>query len=180
MAREPISKKTRFDVFKRDAFTCQYCGQTPPSVTLEVDHIEPVCEGGSNDKDNLITACFGCNRGKGGERLSSVPQTVAQKAEAVKEAEAQLKAYRRTLATKRRREDADIDAIEEMFSRAFKGYLFTEKFREDIRRSFLPYLDIGELLDAMRMTTERVQDQHRATKYFCGVCWTKRRNNGSV
>ena len=40
--REQLSKKIRFDVFKRDSFTCSYCGQTPPSIILEIDHIEPV------------------------------------------------------------------------------------------------------------------------------------------
>ena len=36
--RKPLSKKIRFEVFKRDAFTCQYCGQMAPDVLLEVDH----------------------------------------------------------------------------------------------------------------------------------------------
>ena len=36
-----ISKKIRFEVFKRDGFTCQYCGKSPPGVTLEADHIKP-------------------------------------------------------------------------------------------------------------------------------------------
>lgn len=46
MARKAISKKTRFEVFKRDRFTCQYCGATPPGVLLHIDHIHPVAEGG--------------------------------------------------------------------------------------------------------------------------------------
>ena len=40
--RKGISKKTRFDVFKRDSFTCQYCGKSAPDVVLQVDHINPV------------------------------------------------------------------------------------------------------------------------------------------
>lgn len=59
-----VPKKTRFEVFKRDGFRCGYCGKTPPAVTLEVDHIEPVANGGEDDLYNLITACFDCNRGK--------------------------------------------------------------------------------------------------------------------
>ena len=42
--RVPMSKKMRFDVFKRDGFQCQYCGSTPPSVVLEVDHIHIQCQ----------------------------------------------------------------------------------------------------------------------------------------
>ena len=35
LMREAVSKKRRFDVFKRDGFTCQYCGATPPGVLLK-------------------------------------------------------------------------------------------------------------------------------------------------
>lgn len=69
MARKPLSKKIRFEVFKRDKFTCQYCGRMSPDVILEVDHIEPVAEGGDNEITNLITSCRDCNRGKGKTRI---------------------------------------------------------------------------------------------------------------
>lgn len=68
--RTPLSKKIRFEVFKRDKFTCQYCGRMSPDVILEVDHIKPVAEGGDNDMLNLITSCQDCNRGKGKTLLS--------------------------------------------------------------------------------------------------------------
>ena len=60
--RESIPNYIRFQVFKRDKFTCQYCGRS--GVELEADHIVPKSKGGSNDIDNLITACKACNRGK--------------------------------------------------------------------------------------------------------------------
>lgn len=65
-----ITKKIRFEVFKRDKFTCQYCGQQAPDVTLQVDHIEPKSAGGSDDILNLVTSCFDCNQGKKHRRLS--------------------------------------------------------------------------------------------------------------
>lgn len=68
--RKPISKTLRFEVFKRDKFTCQYCGRMAPDVILEVDHIKPVAEGGKNNILNLITSCRDCNRGKGKKLLS--------------------------------------------------------------------------------------------------------------
>lgn len=46
--RTSIKKKIRFEVFKRDKFTCQYCGRKAPDIVLEVDHIHPVAEGGAN------------------------------------------------------------------------------------------------------------------------------------
>lgn len=62
--RKTLSKKMRFEVFKRDSFVCQYCGNSSPEVILEVDHIKPVSRGGDNSITNLITSCFECNRGK--------------------------------------------------------------------------------------------------------------------
>jgi hypothetical protein len=68
--RQPISKKLRFEVFKRDSFACQYCGRQAPNVILHCDHLEPVAEGGASDILNLITSCADCNAGKGARRLS--------------------------------------------------------------------------------------------------------------
>lgn len=68
--RKSLSKKTRFEVFKRDGFKCQYCGRSAPDVVLEADHIVPVCAGGDDGLLNLVTSCFDCNRGKSGNQLS--------------------------------------------------------------------------------------------------------------
>jgi len=68
--RKPLSKKIRFEVFKRDSFTCQYCGSKAPDVILEIDHIKPVAKGGKNEIINLVTSCFDCNRGKSKNELS--------------------------------------------------------------------------------------------------------------
>jgi len=69
--RKSVSKKLRFEVFKRDKFTCQYCGKKAPDVILEVDHIKPVSKGGDNSLFNLISSCFECNRGKGKRTLDN-------------------------------------------------------------------------------------------------------------
>lgn len=76
--RTTLSKKKRFEVFKRDRFTCQYCGRKAPDVILEVDHIKPVAEGGKNEILNLITSCRDCNRGKGKTLLSVNEEVVKQ------------------------------------------------------------------------------------------------------
>lgn len=49
-------------VFKRDNYTCQYCGKV--GGKLEADHIIPFSKGGTDDMDNLVTACRKCNRQK--------------------------------------------------------------------------------------------------------------------
>ena len=68
--RKNLSKKVRFEVFKRDSFTCQYCGAKAPDVVLAVDHVVAVASGGSNNIMNLVTSCVGCNGGKGAVALS--------------------------------------------------------------------------------------------------------------
>lgn len=55
--RQPIPKTMRFEVFKRDSFTCQYCGATATQKLLHCDHVVPVAEGGETTLLNLITAC---------------------------------------------------------------------------------------------------------------------------
>ena len=79
--RKALSKKTRFEVFKRDKFTCQYCGRMAPDVILEVDHIKPVAEGGTNKMINLITSCRDCNRGKGKQKISDDAELKKQQKE---------------------------------------------------------------------------------------------------
>lgn len=71
---EQVSKRKRFEVLKRDNFTCQYCGASAPNVELQVDHIHPVAKGGRSRYANLITACRHCNIGKSDIPLSSRPE----------------------------------------------------------------------------------------------------------
>ena len=59
----------RFAVLERDHFTCQCCGQYAPNVKLEVDHIIPVEDGGTDEPTNLRTTCYACNRGRAGLRV---------------------------------------------------------------------------------------------------------------
>ena len=59
----------RFDILKRDNFTCQYCGRKAPSVILEVDHIIPISKGGEDTPENLITSCSLCNVQKGNKEV---------------------------------------------------------------------------------------------------------------
>lgn len=79
--RKNISKTVRFEVFKRDSFTCQYCGKNAPDAVLEIDHIIPVSKGGDNDISNLITSCFDCNRGKSNKKLTENKTIKLQKQE---------------------------------------------------------------------------------------------------
>lgn len=172
--RKNISKKLRFDVFKRDEFICQYCGHTPPRVVLEVDHILPVCEGGENDEDNLITACFDCNRGKGGRLLTSTPETVKSKAAKVKEQELQIKAYVGLKKKKRARLESSTDYVEREFQKVFPDIIFNDRFRSSVRTNFLSRFDQYELEEFMEIACARFsRNGERALTYFCGICWKR-------
>jgi hypothetical protein len=53
------------EIFRRDDYTCQYCGHRGNVVTLHVDHLVPASRGGTDDPSNLVTACWSCNLEKG-------------------------------------------------------------------------------------------------------------------
>lgn len=171
MSRKAISKKIRFDVFKRDSFTCAYCGSKPPSVVLELDHIDPVSKGGENSLDNLITACFDCNRGKSDRLLSSIPKTIQEKAEIQQEKEAQLKEYKKLQTAIKRRLNKDIKSIESVFESYYPDRCFTDEFRNSIRVQFLPKLDADQLCDHMHKACLKCDTSSQAVKYFCGINW---------
>ena len=54
-----VSKRTRFEVLKRDNYTCRYCRSEENPLT--VDHVVPTALGGSDAPDNLVAACKDCH-----------------------------------------------------------------------------------------------------------------------
>ena len=66
-AYHPVPKRvafTRFNVFLRDRFRCQYCGQEHASADLTFDHVIPKCRGGPTSWGNVVAACPMCNSRK--------------------------------------------------------------------------------------------------------------------
>ncbi len=63
-ARRPAF--TRFNVFLRDGFACQYCGKSDRE-DLTFDHVVPRSKGGKTTWDNIVAACSPCNLRKGGK-----------------------------------------------------------------------------------------------------------------
>lgn len=168
--RKALSKKIRFEVFKRDNFTCQYCSAKTPDVALEIDHILPVCKKGTNDIDNLITACFDCNRGKGKNELASIPETLLYKIEKKKIAQEQYRAYLKLIKDIKKQKEDEIDVIEEIFVSAYSNLHFTDKFRMSVGL-FIDKLGIETVMRAMQLACSKPLSGNHATKYFCGICW---------
>jgi 5-methylcytosine-specific restriction endonuclease McrA len=71
---------SRNNIFTRDDYTCQYCGDQPPRSQLNLDHVIPRAQGGRTTWENIVASCVSCNRRKGGRtpaqaklRLRSAP-----------------------------------------------------------------------------------------------------------
>lgn len=178
MARTPISKRVRFEVFKRDAFSCQYCGAHPPDALLEVDHITPVAEGGTNDEENLVTACFNCNRGKAAVPLSVVPKSLAEKAAETSEREAQLEGYRTVMQARADRIEADKWEVADVL---VPGSPETGMRRDWLRsiQTFNERLPLHVTLEAANLARDRVPwSDNKRFLYFCKVCWNKIKEGG--
>lgn len=176
--RKALSKKTRFEVFKRDAFACQYCGSHPPQVVLQVDHIVAVAEGGGNDIDNLTTACQPCNLGKAARSLAAVPQSLKDKAVEIAEREDQLRGYQEILSAKRDRlEDESWYVANALDPEADKN-----GFRKDWLisiKKFLEKLGLHEVIDAADIAQAKIHRFGPARfRYFCGICWSKIKEGG--
>ncbi len=60
----PRVKLTKREIFRRDKFSCQYCGKQTSNLTI--DHVIPRHRGGQHTWQNLVAACPACNRRKGG------------------------------------------------------------------------------------------------------------------
>lgn len=73
MPRTVIRPRDRFEILQRDGFTCRYCGRQPGETELQIDHVKPVSQGGTNSLLNLITSCRLCNAGKGKNTVDHVP-----------------------------------------------------------------------------------------------------------
>lgn len=57
-------KFSRTNVFTRDGYRCQYCGEKKRSDELNYDHVVPRVQGGKTVWDNIVTACYPCNNRK--------------------------------------------------------------------------------------------------------------------
>ena len=179
-ARKPISKRVRFEVFKRDHFVCQYCGATPPNVVLHVDHVIPVAKGGTNHIDNLVTSCDSCNLGKGAISLTVIPKTIAEKAAIEKEREEQIKEYNVILSKKSRRiTDEAWDIASQLEEVDYLEKYDRSRF-ESIKR-FVEKLPVAMVAKAADIAVaKRKNNDANRFKYFCGVCWAMIKEGSGV
>lgn len=63
-------KFSRYNVFYRDSFTCQYCGKKGQAQELTFDHVLPRSHGGKTEWTNIVTACHPCNSKKANKLIT--------------------------------------------------------------------------------------------------------------
>ena len=186
--RNSITVKTRFEIFKRDKFTCQYCARTTPAVILEIDHVIPVSKGGDDSEENLITSCFECNRGKGDGLLNSIlkDKNIHTETLILAEKELQLSEYNFIKEKIKEREDKEIDIIKDRYIKQFSYPNYAEeafnKILSVVRKSlkYFSYIDILEYVDYAIERTEKDSrgEYHNvaAAKYLMGILRNKIKN----
>lgn len=185
-----IGKKLRFEIFKQDHFTCQYCGRKTPDVVLELDHIVPKAEGGTDDPTNLITSCFECNRGKGKTPLGELKARtdIEERKLLLAEQELQIREYNKLVAQKRRRLSKEANQVHEVFLKMQGNvpggpYRLNAKAMVSVTR-FTDKLGLDETTSSMELAFSRIyfcrspsrENVEQTFLYFCGICWRQIRD----
>jgi 5-methylcytosine-specific restriction endonuclease McrA len=188
--RKPIPKRKRFEVFKRDGFQCVYCGAKPPGVALHVDHVEPVVKGGTNETSNLVTACAGCNLGKGAIKLTEngVAALKTRQLAYQREIAEVDEAYNDWVGERRRIHKARVNECSAYWAEE-TGVYMTGDMLQSLSR-FLDSMMPQEVMGAMDIAARKFpvhidpawspkgQKYRKAVcqldsrfRYFCGICW---------
>lgn len=180
--RKGLSKKIRFEVFKRDKFTCQYCGRKAPDVILEVDHIKPISKGGTNDLMNLVTACKDCNRGKTNIELSD--DSVVKKQEKIiqdrAEKKEQLEMYIEWRDSLKEIEEQKIDIVCNKLKEL--AYINVRESGRKRLKKLIKEFGLGTVLDAVDISVETYKDtydnwQEVVYSKLGGICHNITREN---
>ncbi len=160
-----VSKRTRFEVLRRDNYTCRYCRSTESELT--VDHVTPVALGGTDDPGNLVACCKDCNAGK--TSTSPDAETVAQVAEDAVRWAAAMERAGEVLAAKADARDLYIGA----FYDAWPQFRYIpDGFDSTLVRLYEAGLPESVMVDAAK-TAAHTKGVYDRTAYFAGICWKR-------
>jgi 5-methylcytosine-specific restriction endonuclease McrA len=70
---------SRINVYTRDGFRCQYCGEKKEMRELNYDHVVPRHRGGKTAWENIVTSCYACNDRKGSRTPAEAGMTLLRK-----------------------------------------------------------------------------------------------------
>ncbi|HLU82338.1 MAG TPA: HNH endonuclease [Trueperaceae bacterium] len=167
-----VSKRTRFEVLRRDNHTCRYCRSTENPLT--VDHVTPIALGGSDAPDNLVTACRDCNAGK-----SSTSPDATLVADVAEDAVRWANAMKRATAIRGRKRAAGtryvnaVDATWENWTHNGGESIPRPGDWEPSTRKFYELgLPLAEMQDAVQIAMGRKDVAAQYTwRYACGIAW---------
>jgi hypothetical protein len=153
--RKSMSKTVRFEVFKRDSFTCQYCGLKAPEVVLHVDHIHPVSKGGDNDLLNLVTSCSACNSGKSDKTLSdkSVVEKQRRQLEELQEKREQIDMMLQWQQELIGLSDHVVDQVCSLYDQVFPGWSLNDNGQARVRAA-IGEISLHAVLEELRASTK--------------------------
>lgn len=175
-----VPKRLRFEVFRRDGYTCRYCGRSAPDFEMTIDHVVPEVLGGPDEPANLVTACADCNSGK--TSIAPDAPLVAQVAEdALRWATA-----RRTAAYEMLEErDARVEQHERFLARwnewgwGEESNWQTEPLPATWNQSVDQFINAGLPMDIIIDSLNQAQSNLNVRdtfKYFCGIAWARVRD----
>jgi len=154
--RKALSKKTRFEIFKRDSFTCQYCGKSAPDVILHVDHIMPISKGGDDDITNLITSCESCNQGKKDILLDDDAVIAKRKKQLddLQERREQIEMMYEWQIGLSDLENEQVGVVCRLFAELIPEYSINDNGRESIKKIVNKY-GLSEVLESLRISVRQ-------------------------
>lgn len=166
-----VSKTLRFQILRRDNYTCRTCGRSAPEVKLHVDHVVPEALGGRSEASNLQTLCADCNGGK-----SATPPDAAQveqvSADAIRWADAQRVVVARMMAEikSRTRIYNKVDKLWKEYGNVYRP--------ADWKRSVDQFLDAGLPPEMVLRAAETALGKQTVRadscfKYMCGIAWSR-------
>lgn len=172
--RKAISNKLRFEVFKRDNFTCQYCGKKAPDVVLNVDHIIPVAKGGKNELLNLITSCFECNNGKRDIPLDKKVELDKQREslEMLSERRKQIDMMMKWKQEMSSIENYEVDRLVEYIKDVFCVSI-NENGKSNLQK-YIKEFGFSEVLESARIAFSQYDGGEKSFSYIPRICYTRK------
>lgn len=171
----PVSKRTRYEVLKRDNHSCRYCGSMAPDVVLQVDHVTPVSLGGTDKPDNLVAACKDCNAGKASTNPGD--PLVADVSQRAIEWGAAIAHFNQIQMTNRRKRVAFAKKVDEEWTAWQWGDQPMPRpgdWEMTLFQFYATGIPVVDVIDAAKIACgHRRVHPDDAWRYFCGVVWHK-------
>jgi regulator of RNase E activity RraB len=172
--RKSISKRTRFEVLKRDQFKCVYCGNSAPDFILHIDHVKPIADGGSSEIFNLVTSCDSCNLGKSDVPLNDYQSLSKQKLQ-MEIIENNQKELAELIEKQNRITGKENDEME-VISKYFKAFreidLDDNEFKE--LKKLKNRFGLEELLISIKISMETYPTNHLACRKLGGILFNRK------